>query len=95
MHEHIQSNIVTWRTGLLFIKRSYSSQLDIPAVIVLPNHRRLMGSTNMLPIKAQFFVAPIKLLCYLYQFIMFTLPKQVETVYTKGSKKCRIHTENG
>ena len=28
-------------------------------------------------------------------FIMKTLTKQVETLYTKGSKECRIHTENG
>ena len=52
-----------------------------------------MGSTNTPPIKAQFFVTPIKLLCYLQKIflvmlktdssclIMNTLPKQVKTVY--------------
>ena len=42
MQDHIQDSIVvTWRTGLLFIKRSYSSRLEIPVVTVLQKHRSL------------------------------------------------------
>ena len=38
---HPRQHSYTWRTGLLFMKCSYSSQLDIPTVTVLPKHRSL------------------------------------------------------
>ena len=49
--DHIQDSISTWRTGLLFIKRSYSSQLEIPVVTVLPKHRSLWASRKCLQLK--------------------------------------------
>ena len=53
MQDHIQDSIVTWRirTGLLFIKRSYSSGLEIPVVTVFPKHRSLWASRKCLQLK--------------------------------------------
>ena len=51
MQDHIQGDRVTWRMGLLFIKRSYSSQLDIPVVTVLSKHRSLWVPWKCLQLK--------------------------------------------
>ena len=60
--------------------------------------QELMGATKTPPINAQFFVAPINSCATLKcdaATNFNTLPNQVETVYTKVSKECSIHTENG
>ena len=60
MQDHIQDDRVTWSTGLLFIKCSYSSRLDTPVVTVLPKHRSLWVPRKRLQLlQAQFFMAPI------------------------------------